>query len=429
MKRFCSNCFLFLIIFSIAFTSIGFAQDEDLKLNAEGALLIDFDSNRVLYEKNSNKKLYPASTTKIMTAILAIELGNMDDIVKVDEEVVDLSAGSNIALDYDEEMKMEDLLNALLVASANDAALAIGKHISGSLEEFIALMNTKAEELGAVNTHFANPNGLHDDNHYSTAYDLFLISKYAMRNEAFRKYVSTSEYTIPPTNKKTEERLIHNTNKFLYGDETMEIDNHIVPIKYEGIKGIKTGTTPEAQHCLISYAERDGKKMISVILKSDGKQVYSDTYKILNYGFHNFNSTILGHYNQFIENLNIENGSLPYAATVLDKDVYYLLNPDEASRIEKNLKFKDNIVPPIAKGQILGSAEYYLDGNLLAQQNIVSTVDITLSPKDKFMDFFLDRWYLFLIVALIVLLIIIRISVLQKRKKRYERKRKYSKYS
>lgn len=428
MKRFCSNCFLFLIIFSIAFTSISFAEGENLKLNAEGALLIDFDSNRILYEKNSNKKLYPASTTKIMTAILAIELGNMEDIVKVDKEVVDLSAGSNIALDYDEEMKMDDLLNALLVASANDAALAIGKHISGSLEEFVTLMNAKAEELGALDTHFTNPNGLHDDNHYSTAYDLFLISKYAMRNEDFRKYVSTSEYTIPPTNKKTEERLITNTNKFLYGDETMELDSNVVPIKYDGMKGIKTGTTPEAQYCLISYAERDGKKMISVILKSTEKQVYVDTYKILNYGFNNFNSTILGYSNQFIENLNIENGSLPYASTVLDKDVYYLLNPDEVSRIEKNLKFKDNIVPPISKGQILGSAEYYLDGNLLAEQNIISTVDIKLTPKDKLMEFFLDRWYLFLIVASIVLLIIIRISFLKKRKKRYNR-RKYSKYS
>lgn len=429
MKRFCTNCFLFLMIFSIAFTSISFAEDKDLKLNAEGALLIDFDSNRVLYEKNSNKRLYPASTTKIMTAILAIELGNMEDIVKVDEEIVNLSAGSNIALDYDEEMKMEDLLNALLVASANDAALAIAKHISGSLEEFMALMNAKAQELGAVNTHFVNPNGLHDDNHYSTAYDLFLISKYAMRNEDFRKYVSTSEYTIPPTNKKTEERLIHNTNRFLYGSETMELDGSILPIKYDGIKGIKTGTTPEAQHCLISYAEKDGKKMISVILKSDGYQVYADTYKIFNYGFNNFNSTILGHSNQFIENLNIENGSLPYAATVLDKDLHYLLNSDELARIEKNLQFKDNIVPPISKGQILGSAKYYLDGNLLAEQNIISTVDIKLSPKDKFMDFLLDRWYLFLIAASILILAIVRISVLQKRKKRYDRRKDYSKYS
>ncbi len=153
-------------------------------------------------KKNPNGKLFPASTTKIMTGILAIEKGHMKDMITIDPEVIDLTYGSHIALDYDEEVSFEDLLNAMLIASANDAALALGKHISGSIEDFVKLMNDKAKEIGAINTNFVNPNGLHDDNHVTTAHDLALIAKYAMENEVFRSIVGKSSYTIGPTNKK-----------------------------------------------------------------------------------------------------------------------------------------------------------------------------------------------------------------------------------
>lgn len=423
MKRFGTNCLLFFMLFTLLMSSISFAADDNLNLVGEGVLLMDYDSNRILYEKNSNERLYPASTTKIMTAILAIELGKMNDIVEVDEEIIKLTDGSHIALDYDERMKFEDLLNGLMVASANDAALAIAKHLSGSIDGFVGLMNAKAKELGAMNTNFVNPNGLHDDNHYTTASDLYLIARYAMENETFRQYASKSQYTIPPTNKKTEARLLHTTNKFLYGNERMDLDGSLVPIKYNGIKGIKTGTTPEAKNCLVSFAERDGKKMISIVLKSQGKQVYADTVKLFDYGFNNFNPTFLGHSNEFIENLNIENGSLPYASTVLNKDVYYLLKTDEENRIEKNLKFKDKIVPPISKGQVLGVAEYYLDGNLIAKEDIISTIDVKAVPKNNIMEFLLEKWYIFLII----LLIIIR-GLFLLRKRKY-RRRRYSSYN
>ena len=424
MKRFGTNCLLFFMLFTLLMSSISFAADDNLNLVGEGVLLMDYDSNRILYEKNSNERLYPASTTKIMTAILAIELGKMNDIVEVDEEIIKLTDGSHIALDYDERMKFEDLLNGLMVASANDAALAIAKHLSGSIDGFVGLMNAKAKELGAMNTNFVNPNGLHDDNHYTTASDLYLIARYAMENETFRQYASKSQYTIPPTNKKTEARLLHTTNKFLYGNERMDLDGSLVPIKYNGIKGIKTGTTPEAKNCLVSFAERDGKKMISIVLKSQGKQVYADTVKLFDYGFNNFNPTFLGHSNEFIENLNIENGSLPYASTVLNKDVYYLLKTDEENRIEKNLKFKDKIVPPISKGQVLGVAEYYLDGNLIAKEDIISTIDVKAVPKNNIMEFLLEKWYIFLII----LLIIIR-GLFLLRKRKYRRRRRYSSYN
>lgn len=441
------NCSLFAIIFSIIFSSVSFADEVDFDLNGEGVILVDYDSSRVLYEKNSTEKLYPASTTKIMTAILAIELGNMDDIVEVDEEVVKLTVGSQIYLSNNEKLSFEDLLNGLMIASANDAALAIAKHVSGSIDDFAALMNAKAKELGAFNTNFVNPNGLHDDDHYTTPYDLYLISRYAMENETFREYASKPQYIIPPTNKQPSERILHTTNKFLYGNAQMELDGKLVPIKYDGIKGIKTGTTPEARSCLVSYAERDGKKMISIILKSERGKIYADTTRLMDYGFNNFNPVFLGHSNEFIENLDVENGSLTIAPVILNGDINYLLRTDEVERIEKNLKFKDKIEAPIAKGDILGIAEYYLDGNLIAREDIVSTVDIKEVSKNKVfknkvseskvskdiilnvsnvINILKDYWYIVLGVLLVILIIIIRgIARLRRRKKR----RKQSRYS
>lgn len=426
MKRFRTNRLLIFMLFSLVFNSISFAAGDNLDLVGEGILLMDYDSNRILYEKNSNERLYPASTTKIMTAILAIELGNMNDIVEMDDQVIKLTEGSNIALDYNEKMKFEDLINGLMVASANDAANAIAKHLSGSIDDFVGLMNAKAKEIGTLNTHFANPNGLHDDNHYTTASDLYLITRYAMENKIFREYASKDKYIIPPTNKKDEARLLHTTNKFLYGNEKMDFNGQIVPIKYNGIKGVKTGTTPEAKNCLISYAERDGKNLVSIVLKSEGMQVYADTVKLLDYGFDNFHPTFLGHSNEFIENIDIENGSLPYASTVLKDDVYYFLKTDEANRVEKNLKFKDKISPPIAKGDVLGAAEYYLDGNLIGKEDIVSTIDVKSVPKSDILEFLLDKWLLLLLVPLL-LIIFLRVLFVAGRRKR-NKNSQYSKY-
>lgn len=393
MEKKLQKTMVILIVISVFLSTASFASNPEsnnpnIDLNGESIFLVDYESERILFDKNSSKKMYPASTTKIMTAILAIELGNMDDIVEIDDEVIHLTKGSHIALDYDEKMRFEDLLNGLVVASANDSSFAIAKHISGSIDEFVGLMNKKAKELGALNTHFENPNGLHSENHYTTAHDLFLISKYAMGNQTFRALVSKAKYTIPATNKKSEERLLHTTNRFLYGNSTMEIDGKHVPIRFDGIKGIKTGTTPEAKNCLVSYAERDGKKIISVVLKSQGRKVYSDTYKLMEYAFDTFNPVFLGHSNEFVGNIDIENGSLPYASAILKDDIPYIIKDNEKENIEKELKIKDNIELPIVKGDTLGNLEYSLEGNLIASSSIVSTVDISPVKKNALLQIF-----------------------------------------
>lgn len=407
-----------VLAFTLLLNTYAVAADDNLNINGEGAILVDYDSGTVLYEKNSNEKLYPASTTKIMTAILAIENGNMKDIVKIDPEIIDLTSGSHIALDYDEDMSFEDLLNAMLIASANDAALAIGKHVSGSINGFVKMMNNKAKELGALNTNFVNPNGLHDENHVTTAYDLSLIARYAMENDVFRSIVNKNSYTIQTTNKKDEPRYLYSTNKFLYGNEKINLNGQVIPIKYNGVSGIKTGYTDHAKNCLVTFAERNGQRLLTVVLKSDGKEVYADTHKLLNYGFDNFKNTIVGHTNEFIENVSVENGDAPYISTVLKKDISYPLNIESKDKITKKINIQEKIETPISKGDVLGSVEYYLGEKLIGKGDVVSTLDVKLVPPLKLYQRILNKWYIVVFILLIILRSLHLINKSKRRKKR-----------
>lgn len=392
---------------------------DELNLSGEAAILIDSDTGQILYEKNPHKKLHPASTTKIMTGILAIELGNMEDIVTVDEEVVRLTDGSHIALEPDEQLKFEDLLNALLIESANDSALAIAKHISGSIENFVNLMNTKAKELGALNTNFVNPNGLTNENHLTTAYDLSLIAQYAMKNPQFREIVSNYTYTIPKTNKKDEERYLKSNNRLLYSTIKINVNGKSVPIKYEGVNGIKTGYTLAAQNCLVASASRNNQNLIAVVLKSNGREVFADVHKLFNYGFDNFMKAGIATKNYFIDNIEVENGTIPIVAGIINENLTVTIPKDSMDKIEQRIILDENIAAPVKKGQVLGKVEYYLDGKLLGNVDIVSTLDVDKIPPPSIKDILLNNWYFFVIG----ILVFIRISIMFKRNKNRRRRR------
>lgn len=404
----------FLLIIAILFSTYGVSYGDSLDLMGEAAILIDYDTKAILYEKNINQQLYPASTTKMITAILAIERGNLDDIVTVDQEVVNLTKGSHIALEPGEELTLEELLYALLVQSANDAALAIGKYVSGSVDGFVQLMNEKAKEIGATNTNFSNPNGLHVDTHVSTAHDLAMIAQYAMHNDIFRHYVNTVTYTIEPTNIKTEPRYLKNTNKLLFSSEKIDVNGKAIPAKYEFASGVKTGYTSQAQNCLVSFAEKNGQRLIAVVLKSNGNYVYSDTHKLLNYGFDNYRNTTIGYTNEFIDNVKISKGLQPVVAGILDKTLVYPLFNGDSSEIERKVTLDNTLKAPISKGTVLGKVEYLLDGKSVCESNIISTMDVELDPMTKTSNKILSKWYLF-VFALIVIL---RIVVLRSRKKK-----------
>lgn len=383
---------------------------------------MDFDTGKVLYDNNMDKLLYPASTTKIMTAILAIENGNLEDIVTVDQEVVSLTEGSHIALEPGEKLTMEQLLYALLVQSANDSALAIAKHVSGSIEGFVQLMNEKAKEIGATNTTFVNPNGLHEDGHITNAYDLAIIGRYAMENETLRKFVNTTKYTIEPTNKKTEARYLWNTNNLLAGGGLINVDGVNVPYKYEGASGLKTGTTSQAGNCLVSFAERDGQRLIAVVLKATGEaNLYGDSHKLLNYGFNSFDNSILAHKNEFVENIEIKDGSQQYVAGVMNEDFTYPVSAASQDNIERKIVLRENLQAPIKKGDLLGVSEFYLDGENIGKSDIISTMDIDLDPSTGLVYKILSKWYVFLLFGLVVL----RVQILQKKKRRRTRRSSY----
>lgn len=407
--------FLILTLFFITY-EVSYA--DELNLSGEAAILIDADTGQILYEKNPHMKLHPASTTKIMTGILAIELGKLDDIVTVDDEVVRLTDGSHIALEPDERLKFEDLLYALMIESANDSALAIAKHISGSIDEFVNLMNEKAKELGALNTNFINPNGLSHENHLTTAYDLSLIAQYAMKNQLFREIVSNYTYTIPTTNKKDEERYLKSNNRLLYSTIRINVDGNSVPIKYEGANGIKTGYTQAAQNCLVASANRGNQNLIAVVLKANGREVFADVHKLFNYGFNNFAKANMAIKNYFIENIEVENGIIPIVAGVIKEDLFVTIPKGTMDNIEKKISIKEEIIAPVEKGEVLGKVEYYLDGQLLGQADIVSTMDIEEIPPPSIAEILMSKWYLLLIGLIIFVRIIIIVKQTKNRRRR-----------
>lgn len=252
-------------------------EGNELTIASEAATLIDSRTGTILYSKNGDEKLYPASTTKILTAILVIENGNLEDVATASQEAVDIPEGySSADLLEGEEMAVDDLLKALLLHSANDAANVLAEYISGSIDAFVELMNQKAIELGCTNTNFTNTNGVHDENHYSTSNDIAIISQYCMQNEIFKNIVSMTSCTIPATN-MSEEREFINTNDMLI--ETSEYYR-------EDCIGVKTGYTTPAKNCLVAASSQDDTELICVTLGSSTlDDRYDDTNTLFDYGY------------------------------------------------------------------------------------------------------------------------------------------------
>lgn len=244
------------------------------------AIVMDVDSGTVLYEKNSHEQLYPASITKIMTALLAIENSQLDEQVTFSYDSVHKTEGSGIWRDVDEVMTMEQCLYALMLNSANECAYAIAEHTGGTFEDFVDMMNERAALLGCTDTHFNNPHGLTDEQHYTSAYDMALISSEAIKNDLFRQITGTKRYDIPPTNKHPDEiTYLTNHQKMLWEGEKYY---------YEYCIGGKTGYTEAAGNTLVTYAQKDGMTLVCVVMKEKPTQHYEDTIALLDFCFDNF---------------------------------------------------------------------------------------------------------------------------------------------
>lgn len=248
-------------------------------VGAEGAILIEANTGTILYAKNIHEKLYPASTTKILSTLIAIENSNLDDMVEFSAEAVySIEQGSsNMGMDVGQSITMEQCLYGILVHSANEVANAAAEHVAGDIDTFVGMMNDKAAELGCTESHFVTVNGLHDENHYTTAYDLSLIAKAFFSNETLCKMSNTPTYLIEPTTTQPDEIPCYTHNAMVRGE-----------YPYDYLVGSKTGFTSVARQTLVSCAEKDGMKLICVVLKEESPNQFLDTINLFDYGFNNF---------------------------------------------------------------------------------------------------------------------------------------------
>lgn len=384
MRKFKLILFIFIFLLQfIIFTSPSFADSVVLDTYSPACILMEAETGKILYEKNSNEVRYPASTTKIMTAILTVENCNLTDVATVSHNAIYSVpvSYSHASLKEGEELTIEQLLNVLLIPSANDAAFVLAEHISGSVEEFANLMNQKAKEIGCLNTHFVNPNGIHSKDHTSTAYDLALMGKYAMQNSTIRQIVKKTSCSLPVTNKYSKtDRIFNTTNDLLIENNSTAKDNYYYP---QAI-GIKTGYTTNAGSCIIAAAEKDGIELIVVVLggeltKSGLSQRYLDCINLFNYGFDNYHT--LHEANSVLKQISVWGGNSDTKdlnLLVKDKISIFANNASDLDNLEPEITLDKNLRAPIAVNSVVGKLTYTFDGqtyssDLIAETEVVSS--------------------------------------------------------
>jgi serine-type D-Ala-D-Ala carboxypeptidase (penicillin-binding protein 5/6) len=351
--------FIFLILIPIlSFTIVPKhlnASNEIIDITAEAAIIMDYDSGKILWEKNSSEKLYPASTTKIMTGIVAIEnVANLNEIVKIPRN----ASGTNSSFfpfKIGDRISIMDLLKAALINSNNNATIAIAEYVSGSEKDFVKLMNEKARKIGAIDTFFQNTNGLDAKypEHKTTARDLAIIAKYCMNNELFRKIISIKNDYI------------------IINDEKVDIFNTNILLFFDYIKGIKTGFTENAGHCLVLYSERQGLKLITVVLKSEDNKRAADILKLIDWANDNYSNTNIVNSGKIYKTIKIRNNPSEVSLDLYpQRDFTQLVNINDKIEIAETLS--TDLVLPVAKGQEIGKISVYINNENVRDIKLIS---------------------------------------------------------
>ena len=367
MRKFISTV-LIIIFISVPINAA------DIEVSAEHAILIEASSGGIIYEKNAHDRSLIASTTKIMTALIAVENCDITKIVTVSEKAVGVE-GSSVYLTKHEKLSMEDLLYAVMLESANDAAAAIAIDVAGSIDEFAAMMNEKAQSLGLADTNFTNPHGLDDNNHYSTAYDMAVLTRYAMQNAAFKTIVSTHRRTIP-LNGGNGSRVLVNHNKMIN--------------MYDGAVGVKTGFTKKSGRCLVSAAERDGVMLIAVTL--DAPDDWNDHKRMFDTGFSMYEKILLTYAEEKTYVIPVLNGDTQFIKCKNLFDVYAVVKKGEIS-ISSVVEMKRFYYAPISKGDELGRVIYYNNGIEIGTAPIIADYEIEkINYKFNIWDWITGLW-------------------------------------
>ena len=375
-------------------------------ISAPNLLLAETNTGRILYERNADEKIYPASLTKLMTAILVVENCELDEIVSISENAV-LSVPSgyvNANLQVGEELTVEDLLYVMLIPSANDAANALAEHVGGNIESFSTMMNSRAKELGCTGSNFTNPSGLHQEEHYTTTRDLFLISQRAIENDLIEKIIGTTTYTLPSTNKYTKEPRIFATTNYMI---KKSLKNYFC----DYCIGAKTGYTGEAKNCVVEFAKKDGIELTAIVMGEVAKvkgQKFLDAKEMFEYVFENYNNEQVAKRNDKYDIVKVSNATKDTKELeILYKDnVNILMKNDSNKEIKESIEYT-NLRAPIQKGDIVGKITYNYEG-IKYETELVANSNVEES-----------RILANLLKILILVLIIYIIYNLKKSKKKY----------
>ncbi len=408
MKKCISSLLAFLMVLTVSLTllsapALAAETTTIMDINATAALLVEVEHDTILYEKNAKETRYPASITKVMTALLtveAIEAGQLQQKTKLvtsETAVADITEDSstqNIA--PGEEMSVENLLYCLLTASANEAANILAEGVSGSIPAFVERMNERAAELGMEGTHFVNPHGLHSPDHYTTAYDIYLMCREALKHPLFQEIVATPTHTVPATN-LSEARVLHCTNALV---SSWRYGGYL----YSYATGIKTGNTPEAGYCLASSAEKGGRTLIAVVLgtvptkRDDGttnRPQFGESRRLLQWGFSNFKPHTLAGPETLMTEVPVPLGKgVSYVvAHPMEEIVAVIPAPFDPELLVENVQLKeDKAMAPVKQGQVMGSVTVSYDGVDYGTADLVAVSDVERSTP-KFILFCITSFF------------------------------------
>lgn len=352
MKKISIICLFFTICLCLTYFNFN-PIESDAETVSE--IVMETTSHRIVYENNARVKKYMASTTKILTAITTIENCDIEEEVTVTEKSVGIE-GSSIYLEVGEKLSVKDLLYGLMLRSGNDCAETLALHVSGSIKDFAELMNKTAKNIGCENSNFVNPHGLHSDNHYTTAYDLALISVYAMRNPVFRQIVSSKSYTIPFTTRNTK-RLLINKNKMLK--------------EFDGATGVKTGFTKKAGRCLVSSCKRNGMEFVCVVLNCPS--MFERSKELLSCGFNNYTIYKLVESDNIIDFIK-KSDSDEKLAVYIKNDIRLPLTTKEYDDIKIVYDLPEELPKNVTKDDIVGFVKIYCQNNLLFTEKIYTII-------------------------------------------------------
>lgn len=328
------------------------------QIGAVAAVVIDQASGKVLYKKDMNAEHYPASTTKVLTALLTLENMELDDKITLPEDFVNVGE-TNIGLQAGARQTVEELLMALMLYSANDAGQALAIGVAGTEESFVELMNQRVAALGLEHTHFSNPHGLHNENHYTSAYDLAMIAHVAMENPEFRRIVTTDSFTVRKLN-GGENFTVANRNSLLS--------------QYEYADGIKTGYTRQAGNCIVASATKNDMQLIVVVLNSPN--IYEESRELLEWGFANSQHNLLVSANEVKAQVKVLNGGRSQVEVIAEKSLYSVMRTDENINVQESLDLPNSVPAPIHRGEVIGSVTYTDENGYTYSTNLLAAKDV-----------------------------------------------------